>query len=299
MQTNAGQLKTENKTEQVPITHISQFIDQVLSKEPSEGEEFFYRGHSDSAYKLEPSLFRRDEDTGNYPYRRHESDLITELLAARPEEFIHDRYMLDKLVRMQHYGLPTRLLDVTSNPLIALYFACSRIKKDSQGSEIDGSVVIITAKNKEIKFFDSDTVSCIANISRLPESLKFKLQTRMMTTDEFKSTEVAPHLLHFIRDEKSHFKDVINPSDLNKILLVKGRLSNERISSQSGAFLLFGDDTFLPETGNRDFTVRRLIIRNKTSLLGQLNRLGINESTVFPGIEKVSSEIVRKYARRG
>ncbi|MCS5960637.1 hypothetical protein LNP74_16615 [Klebsiella pneumoniae subsp. pneumoniae] len=38
--------------------------------------------------------------------------MINELLTVQPAEFMNDRYMLDKLVRMQHYGLPTRLLDV-------------------------------------------------------------------------------------------------------------------------------------------------------------------------------------------
>ena len=112
---------------------------------------------------------------------------------------------------------------------------------------------------------------------------------------EFNKTADCEKLLHFIRREKPYFEARINPSDLEKIIFVRGRSTNERITSQSGAFLLFGKDLILPETGHSSLNVRRVTIRQKASILAQLAKLNIKSSTIFPGIEKATAEIAKKY----
>ena len=90
-----------------------------------------YRGQDDKTWAVRPSVMRKLRADA-------ESNILSELLVEAPSEFGADKNMFDKLVRAQHYSLPTRLLDVTLNPLVGLYFACS----DEKLSVVDGVVHI-------------------------------------------------------------------------------------------------------------------------------------------------------------
>lgn len=188
---------TAKRSRNPNVTTVQGFIGKVLSTKERNGNEVFYRGHSNKKkYKLEPSLFRRDED-GDYLYKDNEHVLYRELLVSNSADFQSDVYTLDSLVRMQHYSLPTRLLDITSNPLIALYFACK-----SAGDE-EGEVIIFSMKRKDVKYFDSDVASCISNLARLPQTEKGKID---FDDKDFNAQPPVKRLLHFIREEKPFLK---------------------------------------------------------------------------------------------
>lgn len=270
---------------------VGTFIEHVLTLK-HDGHEVFYRGHSNrTKYRLEPSIFRRDEK-GNYIYRDAEDKLYRELLVSNSIDFQGDVYTLDRLVRMQHYSLPTRLLDITSNPLIALYFACK------SHSTQDGEVIVFSMEREQIKYFDSDTASCIANLTRLPKASKDSLDFSSLDVKKFNKLTSVKQLLHFIKEEKPFFEPRLEPKHLRSIVCVKGKHTNSRIAFQSGAFLLFGHDATLDEGGTPEISVQRIAVTNKDTVLKQLDQLNINESSVFPYIENSAKYLAQKFAFR-
>ena len=261
---------------------------QLLYGSPDKGAmETFFRGHSDARYELTPSLLRK-WDNGDWQFMPSEDRLCKELLIAHHDESEGDQYCFDRLVRMQHYGLPTRLLDISGNPLVALFFA------SSSEPEKDGEVIIFQVASGSVKYYDSDTVSCLSNLSNLTYEQKNDINLSLHQ-DTFNETDVVGKLLHHIKSEKGFFEGRIVPDDLGSIVCVKAKRNNSRIKSQSGAFLLFGHEAALPDVGQDGIEINRITIRNKKHILSQLDRININATTVYPSIDQTAVHLREQY----
>ena len=244
-----------------------------------------FRGQADASWDIIPSLYRDHLFMSEQLY-------ITELIQNCPQEFSDNKF--DNLVKMQHFGLPTRLLDTTTNPLVALYFACS----NEENMDKSGAVYIFQ--------------DCPAKWSSDPE-----IEIIMdFIYDWHPREQKMPLLLEYLK--RKHFSDkcsmLLNDVDSLLKILTKPTIavmptkSNSRIDAQDGAFLLFGmkmkdmagrtvdaisdeSDWYFDQVNITDYAglysgIKKIVIPAscKKKILESLDLLGINERALFPDL---------------
>lgn len=229
--------------------------------------QFFFRGHSNYKYKPIPGIFRDNSI-------KNENQIFHEAIRKSPSVFTEDMSTFDKLVKMQHYELPTRLLDITTNPLVALFFACF-------GNEnTDGAVMVFPMSNDKIKYFDSDAVCILSNLAKCSVDFSF--------------TKDKSYLVYDIQQDKPNFKGkYLDLQAVKDVFCVMPKLNNERIIRQQGAFFIFGMGKTKDKPAN--FKDKPLIIKIKAEckkdILKELQVLGINEAALFPETDKIMRQI--------
>lgn len=113
---------------------------------------YVFRGHANAAWDLQSSLYRATAPATLEDLVREEADLLQRIStdfwfrrefdftpAATPGSADSDRTM----AVLQHHGVPTRLLDVTADPLVGLYFAVVGQSAANDMDDVDGAVVLI------------------------------------------------------------------------------------------------------------------------------------------------------------
>lgn len=213
-----------------------------------------YRGQANSFWNLDASITREPK------YLENEGNMYYDILSLKPDAFKNDTTVYEKLITMQHFGMPTRLLDVTRNPLVAIFFACNNMeRKDNDG-------VIFTFKPEKSKFLNFED-----------ERLKYL------------------KILYGINDLK---KNKESDEFLSDIWFLKGVAKNQRINNQSGDFIFAGNGDEAKQKLHQ--LVRMSIIidsKTKEVLIEQLASLNIHGGAVYPDLTHMSNYISEKYKK--
>lgn len=132
--------KSANKDQEIgSVGALIDFLTSKYFKEPR--GRWVFRGHSDASYRLEPTVNRGK--TTSRTRAVYEESLITAFRReAEPRMERPSANDWEFLAFAQHHGLPTRLLDFTHNPLVALYFAVSA------KPGVDGELVALQAPGR-------------------------------------------------------------------------------------------------------------------------------------------------------
>ena len=182
-----------------------------------------------SRYKTVPGIYREDG------HLEHESDFFNEALRTYPEEFSRDKSTFEILTRMQHYGYPTRLMDVTSKLTTAIGMVANKGYDGKDYTVENGFIHVYRVKTERIKYGTSDTVTALSNLARLKsDHVTFDEESLRYLGAECKNERVG-----FYVKEGSAVTEKLR-RDLRKVFCVKPMVNNIRVNFQLGEFFLFG-----------------------------------------------------------
>ena len=261
------------------INTVGEFLEYVLEIDSEDiGGELLFRGQENVDWSLVPSLFR-DEQVFS------EGEFYYQAKLREPKEF-NNSYTIDDIVKMQHYFLPTRLLDLTYNPLIALYFACLDSDK-----YIKNHGVVHTFIEYVYNAYDSDEISLLASCVNIRKPWN--------TEREF-----IINLIEANRKNGENYNENTVSNIIGRNYFINASSHNERIKRQQGAFIIFGMDFSNENCLCKDASekVRKGFIvpqRTKVKMLKSLEMLGINEAFIYPELEHQANFIKKRYKKKG
>ena len=252
------------------------------------GVAHFFRGSDDAGYPLQTTL---DRYSGTR--KRQAEDILLREFWRRMHQYLPSESIpksdLVTLALMQHYGVPTRLLDVTRSPYVALYFAVRDALKD-----VDAAVWAFNPINIR--------TTSLRRVFRKDQKLQKQIGRFYDPRAAFTRQELFKKW--FMPDLSS--LDLQNPDSLRHheiIIDLEPFTMNPRLTIQQGLFLVSGSpcktfeetlvdllqeiESQIGETGGREPSVFKIVIPGnlRRPLMRHLEKMNITATSLFGGLE--------------
>ena len=257
-------MSTSMKHRVIPISSWNQYRDLVDS---DDFNSWGFRGHSDAEWPLFSTLSRYLRDNRVHPdaWRGQEARILR-LFKAKAHLYLEhvppDDDAYQWLALMQHHGAPTRLLDITWSPYVALFFALERATKDAAVWAFLEPAI-------------SDRESVVVRGGE----------------------EIRPHDIAIWRP--GNYEDYYLPGNKAFATIGKPKIMNKRLIAQSGSFIVPGVlgepiESILSDYPSPDQCLVKLVLETKNIRRTAMNRLyamNITNASLFPDLDGLARSL--------
>ena len=247
-------------------------IDELVSNLNSYENHFVYRGHTEKSWTLESSI-RRIFTNDKLEDRIRKAETFS-LEQFKSKFHLYDTTnktpttKLEWLSLMQHYGVPTRLLDFTESPYVALYFA---IETYNPRQEDDFALYAID--------YRSTLQRSIDEIKKSDKAFSYTYEDAQRKQDEI-------------------YEKVIDRFSYDILWVTEPKEVNLRLDRQAGCFLLSGNLTktieeILLQTQYEDIEAYKLIIPKQfyENIFALLKKVNITSNVIYGDIGGLAKSI--------
>ncbi|MDD2390073.1 MAG: FRG domain-containing protein [Desulfobacterales bacterium] len=258
-------------TNQIRINSWNELVEKLYDDSMDTGIGRFrsrnaFRGLSDSEYHLETTLIRLGGD-----YSELERHLLRNFKKYAYRNVVESDSVWNWLSVAQHHGLPTRLLDWTYSPFIAMHFATANIEKFNT----DGAIWAI---------------NYVKAHQLLPDCLKQELHQEGANVFTVPMLANCMHSLQELYELSHHdFSIFFEPASVD-----------DRIVNQFGFFSVFSNaiDPYDDWLNNHPDIWYKIIIPSelKWEIRDKLDQGNITERVLFPGLDGLSRWLKRHYS---
>lgn len=264
---------TEVTLEEQTLSAYFKLIENI-----TKNKEHFFRGQSNAKWSLTPKLYRnppsikkKSKGDDDSRYTRCEDGML-ESFFSRGMPYLENAkrgFIADRILA-QHYGVPTRLLDWSFDPLVALYFAVQNTWAEDQQ---------IRKNNSQIK--TDAAVFCINQMQPLSSEYYYDI-------DDAKKIEI----LEILNTDK--IKAIFPPTADQRISVQKSIFTLQKWEAkEEGKYIPIDQRDNLTSETHREIKLKKIIIPAgmKIELLRKLFNYGVNKPFLFPGLESIGENL--------